>query len=196
MSNLFEEFSENEPEYIDFGRIETEDQAELRERFALLTEQNIDEIQRFDPTVFQASYFALHPSEKDDLDEREPQLARALTENMVRASGLEMPTDAKSPLLLMNQPFKNGAHVAVFAIEREDGVLVPLYFETNSTGTPEMVCLMSYDRLKETLVHYKELASCRAKLEAALGMEVGAVDHVRAEDLKSLLATLDSIEDL
>ena len=198
MSNLFEEFSESEPEFIDLSGIETDAQLRLRERFDSLAVRNTLEVALFDPTIPEA-YRQMHcsmTSFEKHFEEAEPEVTKLLRQKMLRSSGLMPPDDDTDARSILDRQYKNGIRVAMFSITGDDESMVPVYFQTDKDGVPDLITLMSYAKTEETVLHYRDLDEYRTKLQLKLNVGGRAVSNYSVEDLKWFDATFDTIQKL
>lgn len=192
MSNLFEEFSENDPQYIDLGEIETDGQRRLRECFESLQTRNEHEVACFDPNTPEAFSVIKCKTPEKEIEAAEPQLTTLLAIQMLRAAHLEIPKDDDGYDLIRD--YTNEKRVIIFSVTRSDATSVPVYIELNKYGGPDFVVLMSYMKREESLVHYRDLDEYRSRLVKKLGIGEKILRTFSVEDLKDFDTSFDRIQ--
>lgn len=193
MSNLFEEFSENDPYFINLEGIETDEQRRLRECFELLAERNMLEIELFEPRTPESFAVIRCKTHEKEIEASEPQLAVLLRIRMLRSIQLETPHDDDCDLV---RDYSNGKCVKIFTISRNDTLSIPVYTELNEQGVPESIILMSHAKLEETILHYRDLDEYRSRLVNKLGIGRKALRTFSVEELKDFDMAFNTIQAL
>lgn len=196
MSNLFEEFSENHPEYIDLEGLETDGQLRLRECFESLKERNKLEIICFDPDDSEAFKVIKCRTIEKEIEAAEPQLTDVFMAQMLRAVKLEAPQDQTHSNYIYRHIFSKSRYVTLFSATREDSSIVPVYFETNEDGTPELIVLLSHVKMEETLMHYRDLDEYRSRLITKLDIGEKMLRTFSVEELRDFDTSFDRIQSL
>lgn len=198
MSNLFEEFDFEEPVYLDTSLCENDNQRFLKERFDSLTRRNELELAMFDPfDVVAYKQVKIHTEQAPE--EAEPQLTSLLRQQMLHATGLSLPPFEKQADYITHQVYGNGSQSIVFVTTRHDGVLVPVYCDTDTDGlSPLRLFLLSYARADETARQYRDIAEYRSKIRMKFGLHI--TDKVLSrhdiESLKLFDAVYDDVQQI
>jgi len=187
----------NEFDNFDASRFESDDQLRLRERFDSIADRNALEIVMFDPYELNTVRKIRTDSGEKEIEEAEPALASLLRSQMLKTAQLDAPTDQDDPRLIVNRHFRNGVKATIFTVTRDDESYVPVYFETTTDGvTPRMMLLMSFDKVEETVLHYRNLDEYRSRLSSKLNIGDAVLTRLSVAQLKSFDATLDDIRSL
>jgi len=197
MSSIFDEGNFEEPFYFDMALVENDNQRHLRERYDSLVERNRLDIVCFDPNETQAHHRVKFRTGDKEIEEAEPQLNALLTLDMLRQAGLDVPIDSDDPRLITDLPYTDGVRSVIFAITREDGSLVPVYYETDKDGiSPKRLYLMSFDKAQDTVLFYRNLIEYRTQLCEKLRIGDRVLQRLGIDDLMGFNTTLDDIREL
>jgi len=194
MSHLFEEFSDEEPQYIDLSEIESYDHLRLRQRFESVAETNAINIMLFNPEDPYTSKIIHRGSGEEEIEEREPQLAQLLMDNMLKSINLEVPSDQNDPNMVFDKTYNNGVRATIFTVARKDRSKVPVYFQADSQGRPTLVSLISYVSAHETVLQHRRLDDYRPELLKRLKGDKKLIDRLDLTDLKGFISTFDDIQ--
>lgn len=199
MSNLFEEFGFEEPEYLDTSLCETDDERRLKERFDSLTSRNELELALFNPLEPQAFKLVKTHSIESELEEDDPQLAFMLTMRMLKTLHLNIPSTSDDEEYITEREYKNGKRLVIFTVTREDQSIVPVYYETDTDGvSPVRIYLMSFEKAQETVMHYRDIDEHRTQVRMRLGAQIGdrVLSRFDVSDLKWFSEAYDHFQQI
>ena len=196
MSNLFDEFQFEGPEYLDVSVCETDDQRVLRECYSLLAYRNEIELAMFDPREPNAFRAVKVRTREEERELADPKFTFLQQQQMLNAAHLMLPDDDDDVNYITRRVYKSGKRLAIYTVTRSDGQMIPVYYDTDTDGkTIASMYLMSFEKAQETALHYRDIDEYRSKVRDRLGKRI-AQSVLSQFDVTELKWFSDAYDDL